>query len=147
MCSPAASPGCYRPAPSPYPNPQTGIDCCSPLHCQPAKVKTIQQRHRSLFHPVPLCMPTSLCWCPLDAACQKLVQTTQDHPVCVWAKLATMGLQDPIMHKDMEALLPKLLYCILLQVTTIKASILMISRTSISLLQIISVRLSLFNPS
>lgn len=58
-----------------------------------------------------------------------------------------MGLQDPVMHKDMEALLPKLLYCILLQVTTIKANILMISKTSISLLQITTLRLSWFNTS
>lgn len=84
-------------------------------------------------------MPTSLCWCPLDAAHQKLVHsaaTTQDHPVCMWAKVATMGLQDPVKHKDMKALFPKLLYCILVQATTIKASILMISKTSISMLQI-----------
>lgn len=60
-------------------------------------------------------MPTSFCWSLLDAAHQKLVHsaaTAQDHPSCVGAKVATRGLQDPVMHKDMEALFPKLLYCI-----------------------------------
>lgn len=58
-----------------------------------------------------------------------------------------MGLQDPVVHKDMEALFPKLLHCILTQVTTIKESILVISKTSVSMLQITAVRLSWFNPS
>lgn len=94
-------------------------------------------------------MPTSFCWCPLYAAHQKLVHsaaTAQDLPICVRAKVATMGLQDPVVHKDMEAFFPELLYCIL-QVTTIEASILVISKSSISMLQITSVRLSWFKPS
>lgn len=89
----------------------------------------LYSRDRSFFHPVPLCMPTSLCWCLLDAAYQKLVHsaaTTQDHPVCVGAKVSTMGLQVLVMHMEhMEALFPQLLYCILVQVTTIKVVIIM----------------------
>lgn len=50
------------------------------------------------------------------------------------------------MQEGMDALFPKLLYCIL-QVTIIKASILMISKTSISMLQITTVRLSWFKAS
>lgn len=58
-------------------------------------------------------MPTSLCWCPQDATYQKFVlsaATAQDHPICVGAKVVTVGLQDPVMHKDTEALFSKLPY-------------------------------------